>query len=165
MNTNEIHLGRGSRKRPPKRILLVASPGGHMLQMLALEAAWHDLNHRWVTLPAADTDYLLADEEVIHAYGPTPRNVLNLIRNLWLAWQTVRAYEPDVILSTGAAIAVPFFIIGRLHRVRLIYVESFTRVQRLALSGRLVYPLSDAFFVQWSSTVGGRRAIYAGSVV
>ena len=156
---------RASRSRTPERILLVASPGGHMLQMLALEPAWNDLEHRWVTLAAADTNYLLAGQDVIHAHGPTPRSIPNLMRNLWLAWRTVRAYEPDVILSTGAALAVPFFVVGRLHRVRLVYVESFTRVRRLALSGRLVYPLADAFFVQWTSTACGRRAIYAGSVV
>lgn len=151
--------------RPPERILLVASPGGHLLQMLALEPAWHDIQHRWVTLASPDSKNLLASEAVVHAYGPTPRNVGNFLRNLRLAWRTVRDFRPDVILSTGAALAVPFFVVGRLHRLRLVYVESFTRVNRPALSGRLVYPLADVFFVQWPSTRAGRRAIYAGSVV
>jgi UDP-N-acetylglucosamine:LPS N-acetylglucosamine transferase len=149
----------------PERILLVASPGGHLLQMLALEHAWHDLDRRWVTLAAADSEHLLADEHVVHAHGPTPRNIPNLLRNLRLAVRTIRDYKPDVILSTGAALAVPFFLIGRAYGVRLVYVESFTRVRRPALSGRLVYPLADAFFVQWSTNTRRRRAIYAGSVV
>ncbi len=70
-----------------------------------------------------------------------------------------------MILSTGAALAVPFFLVGRMYGVRLVYVESFTRVHRPALSGRLVYPFTDAFFVQWSASARRRRAIYAGSVV
>ncbi len=151
---------------PAPRVLLVASPGGHFMQMLALKPAWEDLEHRWVTLHAADTDYLLADEEdVVRGFGPTPRNIPNMLRNLRLAWRTVRDYRPDVLLSTGAAIAVPFFLIGRLHGCRLVYVESFTRVKRPALSGRLVYYFVDTFFVQWPSMAYGRRAIYAGSVV
>jgi beta-1,4-N-acetylglucosaminyltransferase len=149
----------------PERILLVASPGGHLLQMLSLEEAWGDLERRWVTLSAADSRHLLAAEDVVFAHGPTARNIPNFFRNLRLAWQTIGRYQPDVILSTGAALAVPFFVIGKLRRVRLVYVESFTRVQRLALSGRLVYPLTDAFFVQWQSTATRRRTTYAGSVV
>lgn len=149
----------------PKRILLVACPGGHILQMLALRPAWEDLETRWVTLEAADTKYLLDPEQRVYAHGPTARNIPNFFRNFRLAWRMIRAYKPDVILSTGAALAVPFFVVGRILGVRLIYVESFTRVRRPALTGRLVYPLSDAFFVQWPTGSHPRRAIYAGSVV
>lgn len=150
---------------PPERILLVACPGGHLLQMMALKPAWEDLENRWVTLKAADSTYLLDPGEVVFAHGPTARNIPNFFRNLGLAWKTIREYQPDVILSTGAALAVPFFVLGRLMGVRLVYVESFTRVQRPALTGRLVYPLAQAFFVQWPQISRRKRAVYAGSVV
>lgn len=149
----------------PQRILLVCNPGGHLLQMLALESAWQDVEHRWVTLAAADSESLLADEAVVFARGPTARNVGNLLRNVLIAWRTVREFRPDVILSTGAALAIPFFLVGRLHGRRLVYVESFTRVHGPSLSGRIVYPLADAFFVQWQDGLGLAHAIYAGSVV
>jgi UDP-N-acetylglucosamine:LPS N-acetylglucosamine transferase len=152
-------------KAATERILLVACPGGHILQMLALKPAWEDLDHRWVTLEAADTKYLLDPEDTVFANGPTARNIPNFFRNLRLAWKVVRRYRPDVILSTGAALAVPFFVVGRLLGVRLVYVESFTRVQRPALTGRLVYPLTNVFFVQWPTSSRRKRAIYAGSVV
>jgi UDP-N-acetylglucosamine:LPS N-acetylglucosamine transferase len=151
--------------RAPERILLVACPGGHLMQMLALKPAWEEMEYRWVTLESADSSFLLDPSEVVFAHGPTARNVPNFFRNLVLAWRIVRQYRPDVILSTGAALAVPFFVVGRLRRVRLVYVESFTRVQRPALTGRLVYPLADAFFVQWPTSSRKKRAIYAGSLV
>lgn len=147
------------------RILLVATPGGHLMQMLALKPAWEDFEHEWVTLSAADTRYLLADENVTYGYAPAARNIPNFFRNLRLAWTMVRRYRPDAILSTGSAVAVPFFIVGWLLGVRLVYVESFTRVHKPALSGRLVYPFADAFFVQWDSISEPGRVIYAGSVV
>ena len=147
----------------PRRILLVTNPGGHLLQMLALEGAWEGLDRRWVTLAAADSRSLLAEQDVVYANGPTARALMNLLRNFGVAWKTIRRFDPDVILSTGAALAIPFFVIGRLHRKRLIYVESFTRVSRPSLSGRIVYPLADAFFMQWSTRP--RRALYAGSLV
>ena len=81
-----------------------------------------------------------------------------------LAWRTVGDHQPDVILSTGAALAVPFFIVGCLRRKRLVYVESFTRVSRLSMSGRMIYPLANAFFVQWSKSAR-RGRVYVGSLV
>lgn len=150
---------------PTQRILLVTNSGGHLLQMLALEGAWDGLARRWVTVKRADSTSLLAEEDVVFANGPTERHVMNLLRNFGVAWRTVRHFDPDVILSTGAALAIPFFVVGRIHRKRLVYVESFTRVNRLSLSGRIVYPLADAFFVQWHTTPSPRRALYAGSLV
>lgn len=148
------------------RALLVCSPGGHLVQMLSLEPAWRGLETKWVTLPGADVDYLLEDEDVVLGKGPTNRSIKNLIRNIWIAWRTLRDYKPDVILSTGAALAVPFFLIGRLHGRRCVYVESFTRINDLSASGRMVYPLAHAFFVQWPSlTKRFRKAVHVGSIV
>ena len=148
------------------RALLVCSPGGHLVQMLSLEPAWRDLETTWVTLPGADVDHLLEGRDVVLGCGPTNRSLKNLIRNFRIAWRTVRDCQPHVILSTGAALAVPFFIVGRLHGKRCVYVESFTRINGLSASGRLVYPLAHAFFVQWPSlTKRFRRAVHMGSVV
>jgi UDP-N-acetylglucosamine:LPS N-acetylglucosamine transferase len=148
----------------PQKVLLVASPGGHLLQMLALEPAWSDLERVWVTLNSTDVEYLLQDEDVVYGHGPTPRNIPNFFRNLRLAWRVLRDEDPGVVVSTGAGLAFPFFLLGRLQRRRLVYVESITRVERLGLTGKLVYPLADAFFVQWDSLAGLRRARFHGSV-
>jgi hypothetical protein len=146
-------------------VLLVCSPGGHLEQLLALEPAWADTETSWVTLPGADVDDLLMGNEVDLAHGPTNRDLGMLLRNLPFAWRIIRARAPDVIISTGAGIAVPFFWVGRLLGCRCIYVESLTRVDSLSLSGRLVYPFADEFFVQWRGARILRRARYAGSVL
>ena len=151
--------------RTAKRILLVACGGGHLLELLALEQAWEGLDYRFVTQRSADAIHLLADHDVVYGYGPSTRSISCLLRNLKLAWTTIRKYRPDVILSTGAALEVPFFIVGRLRGVRLVHVETLTRLERPSLSGRMVYPLADAFFVQWPTKEAGRRAIYAGSII
>lgn len=149
----------------PRQALLVCSPGGHLLQLLRLAPAWEGLEPLWVTLPAADTDYLLREERVIHGRGPTNRSLRALASNLRLAWRVVRRERPDVILSTGAALAVPFFLAGKLFGARLIFVESVTRTTSLSLSGRLVRPLADAFFVQWPELAQAKRARFAGRLL
>ena len=146
--------------------LLVCSPGGHLLQMLSLEPSWQHLRTSWVTLAGADVDYLLDGKEITIAHGPTNRSVLKLVRNFAIAWREIHRRRPDVILSTGAALAVPFFVIGRLHGCRLVYVESLTRTRGLSLSGRMVYPLASVFFVQWPGAAGTRRrAKHAGNLL
>jgi UDP-N-acetylglucosamine:LPS N-acetylglucosamine transferase len=148
------------------KVLLVCSPGGHLQQLLALEPAWRGAESAWVTLPGPDVDFLLADAEVTLGHGPTNRSVLNLLRNLGLAWRLLRRRRPDAILSTGAGLAVPFFVAGKLLGIRLVYVESLTRTESISLSGRLVYPLADRFFAQWPQAAARlRRAEYAGSIL
>jgi beta-1,4-N-acetylglucosaminyltransferase len=148
-----------------RRVLLVCSPGGHLQQMLALEPAWRGCECTWVTLHAADTDELLADRDALYGHGPTNRSIKNLFRNLAFAWRIVRDTRPDAILSTGAGLAVPFFLVGKLRRRRLVYVESLTRSSSLSLSGRLVYPIADTFLVQWPEAATKRRMAYHGSVL
>jgi UDP-N-acetylglucosamine:LPS N-acetylglucosamine transferase len=144
----------------------VCSPGGHLLQLLTLEEAWSEgFERTWVTLPGPDVQHLLSRERVVFANGPTNRSLKNLLRNLPLAWRTIRESNPDVILSTGAALAVPFFLFGKLLGCRLVYVESLTRIEGLSLSGRIVCPLADAFFVQWPEAARSARLRYAGSVL
>jgi UDP-N-acetylglucosamine:LPS N-acetylglucosamine transferase len=146
--------------------LLVCSPGGHLLQMLSLEPSWQHLDTSWVTLGGADVDYLLGGREVTLAHGPTNRSAVKLLRNFVVAWREIRRRRPDVILSTGAARAVPFFLVGRLHGCRLVYVESLTRTRGLSMSGRIVYPLASVFFVQWPGAGGSRRrAKHAGNLL
>jgi beta-1,4-N-acetylglucosaminyltransferase len=148
-----------------RRVLLVCSPGGHLLQMFRLRPAWQDSERSWVTLDSADVRYLLREERAHLAHGPTNRSVKALLANLRLAWRLVRSERPEAILSTGAALAVPFFLVGKLFGARLVYVESLTRIHGLSLTGRIVYPFADAFFVQWPTTTRLRRARFVGSLL
>lgn len=157
---------RARRRDPSARVMLVCSPGGHLLQLLSLEPAYQDLATTWVTLEGADVEHLLAGREVLFAHGPTNRSLVKLLRNVPFAWRAVRAHDPDVIVSTGAGLAVPFFVVGRLLGRRLVYVESLTRSETLSVSGRLVYPLADRFFVQWPQLARRhRKARFEGSVL
>ncbi len=148
-------------------VLLVCSPGGHLQQMLALEPAWREMDRAWVTLAGPDVEYLLADEETTLGHGPTNRSLEQALPQppARLAG-AARKRRPDAIISTGAGLAVPFFTVGKLLGIRLIYVESLTRTESISLSGRMVYPLADRFFTQWPATAAlRRRAEYAGSVL
>jgi beta-1,4-N-acetylglucosaminyltransferase len=146
-------------------VLLVCSTGGHLLQLHALRAAWEASDRVWVTFDKSDARSLLRGERVLYAYGPTNRNLVNLVRNLALAWKLLRRLRPQVIITTGAGVAVPFCWLGRLQRARVVYVESLSRITTPSLSCRLIAPVATRVYGQWPEFAGAvRRARYAGSV-
>lgn len=131
------------------KLCLVCSSGGHFQQLYSLKSFWSKYDRLWVTFCREDTNYLLRDEKKYFAYFPTNRNVLNLIRNFFLAIKIIKKNRPDFIISTGAGICVPFFYAGKLLGAKVIYIESLTRINQLSLSGKLIYPISNYFLVQW----------------
>jgi UDP-N-acetylglucosamine:LPS N-acetylglucosamine transferase len=146
-------------------VLLVCSSGGHLLQLVALEPAWKDFRHAWVTHERSDSRSLLEGERVFYGYMPTTRNLKNFVRNIWLASSILRLTQPRVVLTTGAALAVPFAWLARLRRIDVVYVESFARIEAPSLSCKLVRHAANRVYVQWPellSQVPGSR--YVGSV-
>ena len=130
-------------------VVLVGSAGGHLAQLVRLQPWWRDLIRTWVTFDKPDARSLLAGEAVIWAHHPTTRNVVNLARNTVLAARHLRRLRPDLIVSTGAGVAVPFFLIARLLDIPTIYVEVFDRIDSPTLTGRLCRPIATRFCVQW----------------
>lgn len=145
-------------------VLLVCTSGGHLLQLLSLRDAWSPFSRAWVTYDKSDARSLLSDERVFFARGPGTRNLKNLLRSVPLAWRLIRALRPKVVLTTGAALAVPFAWVGRLLGVDVVYVESLTRIEEVSLTYRLVAPAADRLYVQWPELAHRRNARFAGSI-
>jgi beta-1,4-N-acetylglucosaminyltransferase len=125
--------------------------------MLALREAWEPFERVWVTFDKSDARSLLKDERVIHAHGPTNRNIPNLLRNLRLAARLLRRERPSAILTTGAGVAVPFAWIGWARRIPTVYVESLTRIDGLSLSGRMIRPIARRLYAQWPELADASR--------
>ena len=143
------------------RAMLVCSSGGHLTQLLALRPWWERLDRCWVCFDTADAVQALKDERLIAAHHPTTRNIPNLLRNLRLAVRTLRRERPDVIVSDGAGVAVPFFWLSRLFGGRTVYLEVYDRLDSPTMTGRLVEPVTDLFLVQWDEQLES----YPGAVV
>ena len=126
----------------------VSSTGGHLAHLLPLTDVVGS-NRIWVTFRKPDALFHLADERVLFAYFPTNRNLLNLARNFFVAARVLALYRPRVIVSAGAGVAIPFFVLGRLCRSRLIFLEVFDRIDSPTITGRLCHVLAHRFLVQW----------------
>ena len=143
------------------KICLVGSSGGHLTHLYMLKPMWEDKNRFWVTFDKIDANSILKDEKVYHCYFPTNRNIKNLIKNTFLAIKVLRKERPDLIISSGAAVAVPFFWLGKLFfKSKTVYIEVFDRIDKSTLTGKLVHPVTDKFIVQWDEM----KDVYKNSI-
>lgn len=131
------------------KVALVSSSGGHLTHLYLLKEFWKDEDHFWVTFDKPDAQSILKGEKLYPCHYPTNRNIKNLIKNTVLAMKILFKEKPDVIISSGAAVAVPFFYIGKLLGIKTVYIEVFDRIDKPTMTGKIVYPVTDLFVVQW----------------
>jgi len=130
------------------------------MHLYMLKPFWELQERFWVTFDKEDARSMLAEETVFYCYYPTNRNIPNLIKNTALAWKLIRTEKPDLIISAGAAVAVPFFYVGKLFGAKCVYIEVFDRINKPTLTGKLVRRIADLFIVQWEEQL----SVYPGSI-
>src|SRR5699024_3276351 len=111
------------------RLLLVASTGGHLTQLMALRPWWENYERAWVTFDNQHARSALTGEDIIHAHSPTTRTIPSALRSLALARRTLDALRPRLVVSTGAGVAVPFFALAHLRGIRTLYIEVIDRIR------------------------------------
>lgn len=131
------------------KVCLVGSSGGHLTHLYMLKPFWKNKDRFWVTFDKEDARSILKDETIYPCHYPTNRNLKNLFKNTVLAIKILKKEKPDLIISSGAAVAVPFFYIGKLTGAKLIYIEVFDRIDKPTMTGKMVYPITDRFIVEW----------------
>ena len=132
------------------KVCLVGSSGGHLDHLYILRPFWEGKERFWATFDKEDARSQLKGEKIYPVYYPSNRSLKE---------------RPDLIISAGAAPAVPFFYIGKLFGAKLIYLETFDRINKASLSGKLCYKISDLFIVQWEQMKEVfPKAVYYGSL-
>ena len=148
------------------KIALVCTQGGHLTETLQLLEAFqgHEI--------FLATHHSSRDEDVlqiapVYFSDNIGVNPIRLFQSFFWAFNILRVERPDVIVSTGAEIALPFFYLGKLLGMKTIFIEGLFRVENISRTGRLVYPVADAFFVQWPQLleICGPKARYEGAVI
>lgn len=145
------------------KICLACSAGGHFTDIQQISEAYENFNHFFVTFKRVDTEGL---KNVYYIEDPK-RNPLSLIKNFFQSIRILLKESPDVIITTGAGVVVPFCYLSKfLKRTKIIYLELFCKIEKPSLTGRLLYPISDIFLVQWEELIEkyGRKAAFKGRV-
>jgi hypothetical protein len=149
----------------PIRILLVSSTGGVLLDLLALEAWWSRHHVQWVAVDGPDTREHLAGARVDWQPEQAARRPVSLLLASLRAVRRVRRERPDLVVSAGTGVAVPWFLAARACRVPTFWVETFNIVDRPGLAARLCARLADRVLVQRPELVAARpRAVLVGEL-
>lgn len=148
------------------KICLVCSHGGHFTETLQILEAFQQHEIFFVTYHSPrEADVLqLAPAYLTENIGTNPWRFL---LSIFWALKILLHERPQVIVSLGAEVAIPFFYLGKMLGIRTVFIESWCRVENLSKTGRLVYPVADIFLVQWPQLLGvcGQKAMYWGAVI
>jgi UDP-N-acetylglucosamine:LPS N-acetylglucosamine transferase len=147
----------------PRRILAVASSGGHWVQLCRLRPCFEGHDVAYLTTDAGHRDEVPGAR--FYAVRDANRwNKVALLRSAArIAWVLLRE-RPDVVVSTGAA---PGYIALRLAKMigaRTAWIDSVANVEELSLSGQMASRQADLCLTQWSHLAGGRVS-YQGAVL
>src|SRR3954451_5172866 len=119
--------------------MLVASTGGHLKQLYRLSSALPLPGpFVWVTFDTPQSRSLLVSENVQFVPFVGGRDPLNVLRNLRWAHRVFGRHDIGTVVSTGSAVAIPYFATARARRRRAIYIESAARTDGPSLSARII---------------------------
>jgi len=148
----------------PKRILAIASGGGHWVQLLRLRPAFE--GHR-VTFVTVNEGYRtdVPDQSFYVVNDATRWDKLGLMKmGLSLAWIMART-RPHVVISTGAAPGYFAIRLGRLMGARTAWIDSIANVEQLSMTGGLVRKHADLWLTQWAHLAEEGGPKYVGAVL
>jgi UDP-N-acetylglucosamine--N-acetylmuramyl-(pentapeptide) pyrophosphoryl-undecaprenol N-acetylglucosamine transferase len=146
--------------------LLVASTGGHLKQLHRLHSRLAGVQgpFRWVTFDSAQSRSLLSGQTVEFVPFVGARDPVNVLRNAPEAHRMMRDHQIRTVVSTGAAVALPFFALARARGIRCHYIESAARSEGPSATGRLISRIPGVFlYTQYPHWADGQWN-YRGSV-
>jgi len=152
--------------------MIVLGEGGHTKEMLSLvDLLGPKYEYSYLLVRGDD----LSKEKIaipggLH-YAQRPRDkahhlLLDVFKTLRCGWDSLVALlreRPDAVISCGPAVGVPPCLLARLLGIRVIFVETGSRVRALSMTGRIVYRFANLFIVQWPQLLERYpKAVYAG---
>lgn len=149
----------------PRTALLVASSGGHLKELHVLRDRLGLGRVTWATFDDAHSRSLLAGEAVHHLRFTGQRDYRNVLRNLGPGIRLLRSTRPDLVVTTGAAVALSVLPAARALGVPCHYIESATRLEGPSLTGRLLERVPGIGLHTQAPAWASGRWSYAGSVL
>ena len=135
------------------KICFAASSGGHIEQIMMLKPLMESYESFIIT---EKTNYSVDNQDIKFYYLKQVNRheikfLYNMIINIVITLKVFFKEKPDVVISTGALATIPICVIAKIFKKKIIFIESFAKINSPTLTGKLVYKFSDQFYVQWES--------------
>ncbi len=153
------------------KVCIVASAGGHLQECNMLFPVFSKYDYFYITFASRKIAESLKGRVYI-VTNPDIRNprlgIKAVVKNFFEVMKILLKEKPDVIITSGASIAIPVCFLSKiLFGSKIIFIETISRFYQPSLTGRILYPVVDLFFVQWKSLLKkyGKKAIYGGALI
>ncbi|MCR1900085.1 UDP-N-acetylglucosamine transferase subunit ALG14 [Irregularibacter muris] len=150
-----------------KKVMFISSCGGHLTQLMQFKELFGKYDYHIVTEKLCYTEDLSEKYPTSYlVYGARNylfKYIFKFLYNCIKSFFIFLKVRPDIVITTGAHTAVPMCYIAKVFGRKVIFMESFAKIKTPTLSGRIVYPISDVFIVQWESLKSYYpKAVYLG---
>lgn len=146
-----------------RKILAVASGGGHWVQLLRLRPAFEKCDVHYLTTQAG-----YAKDVSGPLYTVTDANMwekTKLIRMFLEVAYLLIKIRPDVVITTGAAPGFAAILFGKLFGAKTIWLDSIANSEQLSSSGKAARRWADAWLTQWPQLASADGPQYWGAVL
>ncbi len=140
-----------------RRVMFISSTGGHFNELIQLKEMFKMYDYSIITEKTKSNSYLKDEykDKIGYLIYGTKHHILTypfkLFINCFISLFYYLKYRPDYIITTGVHTAGPMCCIGKILGSKIIYIETFANMVTKTSTGKLLYPISDKFIVQWES--------------
>lgn len=136
-----------------KKVCFAASSGGHYEQLLMLKPLMEKYDSFILT---EKTKYSTEIKNVKSYYllQVNRKEKLFILKMIWNAFKSVFFFikeRPDVVITTGVLSTIPMCLIAKIFGRKLVYIESFAKINSPTETGKFLYKFADRFYVQWET--------------
>ncbi len=147
-----------------KRVLAIASGGGHWQQLMLMRDAFDDCDTLYLTtLPGLADQFQATPSRLIPDCNRSAK--LAILRCALSLLRIILSQRPDVIISTGALPGVIALAIGKTFGARTIWVDSVANAEEMSMSGKLARRFADLWMSQWEDVAADCGAEFSGAVL
>jgi beta-1,4-N-acetylglucosaminyltransferase len=151
-----------------KKICLISSTGGHLSQLRQLLPIVKDEDFYFITEKHTSTTALKEKYNSYYLKQQERKNInfsfVFLYNILYSFWILIKE-RPTLIISTGAGAVLPTCLLGKLLGTKIIFIESFAKIDTPTITGKIIYKFADRFYIQWEDLKKHYpKAIYKGAI-
>lgn len=147
-----------------KKVMAVASIGGHWIQLLRIARPMEE-HYEMVYVSTHQKCATMVEGQKFCLIGNFSRsNAWKLLPSFFKAIKTIRQERPDAIITTGAAPGLVFLLAGKLLGRKTIWIDSIANAEHLSASGRIASKFASRTYTQWKDLATGKIQ-YAGNVL
>ena len=149
------------------RLCLVASQGGHIEELWQLKILREKYDFYLVVPKTAWTEKLKCEKVFIRDLNR--KNRLTKVSSMAVMFveqfSILLKNRADVVITTGAAVAIPICVFAKKKKKKVVYIESMARISSPSGTGKFLYKFADLFIVQWEELLKFYpNAVYGGTI-